>query len=89
MVDELEGFGLEAETAELAGFYDSVRRRVEGIDNAEGKQRVVVELYERFFKVAYPKGRRVAWHRVHAGRDSGLHRPLRAGRCCAASSTLH
>ena len=55
MVDELEGFGLEAETAELAGFYDSVRRRVEGIDNAEGKQRVVVELYERFFKVAYPK----------------------------------
>ena len=51
----LEGFGLEAETAELAGFYDSVRRRVEGIDNAEGKQRVVVELYERFFKVAYPK----------------------------------
>ena len=55
MVDELEGFGLQAETAELAEFYASVRRRVEGIDNAEAKQRVVVELYERFFKVAYPK----------------------------------
>ena len=55
MVDELEGYGLEGETAELAEFYDSVRRRVEGIDNAEGKQHVVVELYERFFKVAYPK----------------------------------
>ena len=55
MVDELEGYGLAAETAELAEFYDSVRRRVEGIDNAEGKQHVVVELYERFFKVAYPK----------------------------------
>ena len=55
MVEELEGYGLEAETAELAEFYASVRRRVEGIDNAEGKQRVVVELYERFFKVAYPK----------------------------------
>ena len=55
MVDELEGYGLEAETAELAEFYASVRRRVEGIDNAEGKQRVVVELYERFFKVAYRK----------------------------------
>ena len=55
MVDELEGYGLEAETAELVEFYDSVRRRVEGIDNAEGKQHVVVELYERFFKVAYPK----------------------------------
>ena len=55
MVDELEGYGLAAETAELAEFYDSVRRRVEGIDNAEGKQHVVVELYERFLKVAYPK----------------------------------
>ena len=55
MVGELVGYGLEAETAELAEFYASVRRRVEGIDNAEGKQRVVVDLYERFFKVAYPK----------------------------------
>ena len=55
MVGKLEGYGLEAETADLAEFYASVRRRVEGIDNAEGKQRVVVELYERFFKVAYPK----------------------------------
>ena len=55
MVDELEDYGLEAETAELAEFYAGVRRRVEGIDNAEGKQRVVVELYERFFKFAYPQ----------------------------------
>ena len=55
MIDELQGYGLAAETTELAEFYDSVRRRVEGIDNAEGKQHVVVELYERFFKVAYPK----------------------------------
>ncbi|MCY3912875.1 MAG: DEAD/DEAH box helicase family protein [Chloroflexi bacterium] len=55
MIAELEGFGLEAETAELEEFYASVRRRVEGIDNAHGKQRVIVELYERFFKVAYPK----------------------------------
>ena len=49
MVDELAGYGLEAETAELTGFYESVRRRVEGIDNADGKQRVVVDLYDRFF----------------------------------------
>ena len=55
MVEVLEGYRLEAETAELADFYESVRRRVEGIDNAVGKQRVVNELYERFFKVAYPK----------------------------------
>ena len=38
MVDELEGYGVEAETAEL-----------KGIDSAEGKQRIVVDPYERFF----------------------------------------
>ena len=55
MAVELEGRGLEAETEELAGFYDSVRRRVEGIDNAEGRQRVAVELYDNFFRRAFPR----------------------------------
>ena len=55
MIDELQGYGLEAETTELEDFYVSVQRRVEGIDNAAGRQKVVVELYENFFKVAYPK----------------------------------
>ncbi|MGH2448250.1 MAG: hypothetical protein ACRDFS_06560 [Chloroflexota bacterium] len=36
-------------------FYASVRRRAEGIDNAEGKQRIVLELYEKFFKTALPQ----------------------------------
>ena len=55
MADELEGTGLEAETEELAGFYVSVRRRVEGIDNSEGRQRVAVELYDNFFRKAFPR----------------------------------
>ena len=55
MADELEGRGLETETEELAGFYASVRRRVEGIDNAEGRQRVAVELYDNFFRRAFPR----------------------------------
>ena len=55
MADELEGRGLEAETEALAGFYESVRRRVEGIDNAEGRQRVAVELYDNFFRRAFPR----------------------------------
>ena len=55
MADELEGRGLEAETEELAGFYASVRRRVEGIDNAEGRQRVAVDLYDNFFRRAFPR----------------------------------
>ena len=36
-------------------FYDSVRRRAKGIDNAESKQKGIVELYDKFFKAAFPK----------------------------------
>jgi predicted helicase len=45
----------EAEKQELKGFYDSVRRRAEGIDNAAGRQQVIIELYNSFFKAAFPK----------------------------------
>ena len=38
----------------LERFYKSVQQRVEGIDNAEGKQKVIVELYDSFFKNAFP-----------------------------------
>ncbi|GAA3278274.1 DEAD/DEAH box helicase [Nesterenkonia halobia] len=55
MIDALAGNNLEAETSELESFYASVARRAEGIDNAEGKQRIITELYENFFKQAFPK----------------------------------
>ena len=45
----------EKETAELKEFYDDVRVRVGNIDNSEGKQKIIVELYEKFFKTAFPK----------------------------------
>ena len=54
MADDLDDMDLEAETEELAPFYASVRRRADGIDNAEGRQRVAVELYDRFFRTAFP-----------------------------------
>lgn len=38
----------------LERFYNSVKQRAEGIDNAEAKQKVVVELYDSFFKNAFP-----------------------------------
>ena len=55
MVDALADRGLEAETEELNPFYVDVRERVEGIDNAEGRQRVAIELYDNFFRNAFPK----------------------------------
>lgn len=54
MIDTLEGNNLQAETASLEGFYKSVAERAAGIDNAEGKQRIITELYENFFKQAFP-----------------------------------
>ena len=39
----------------LERFYESVRERAKDIDNAEGKQKVIVELYDKFFKTAFPK----------------------------------
>nr|WP_310785949.1 N-6 DNA methylase [Fusobacterium nucleatum] len=46
---------IEKETEELKTFYDDVRVRVGNIDNSEGKQKIIVELYEKFFKTAFPK----------------------------------
>ena len=47
--------GLENETRDLEGFYESVRRRAQALDNAEARQKVLLELYERFFQVALKK----------------------------------
>ena len=41
--------------AVLNRFYESVKERASGIDNAAGKQKVIVELYDKFFKVAFKK----------------------------------
>ena len=52
LVELLEAEGLENETRDLEPFYESVRQRAQALDNAEARQRVLLELYERFFKVA-------------------------------------
>ena len=48
-------FGLADETRDLEKFYESVRTRARGIDNSEGRQRVLLELYEKFFATALKK----------------------------------
>lgn len=55
MLASLDEHPLGSENQTLEGFYDSVRRRVAGVDNAEGKQRILVELYDKFFAVAFKK----------------------------------
>lgn len=55
-LDAIEHKAVSEEELEIMeGFYNSVRRRAEGVDNAEGKQRIIVELYDKFFKTGFPK----------------------------------
>ena len=55
MIEQLEEIGgFQKDTAELEQFYESVRVNVGNIDNLEGKQTVIKNLYEKFFKGAFP-----------------------------------
>jgi predicted helicase len=55
VLDVLQEHQLAKEADTLQAFYDSVKLRAEGIDNAAGKQKIVVELYDKFFRNAFPK----------------------------------
>lgn len=55
MLDLLEAQSFEKDTEVLQKFYESVKSRAADIDNAEGKQRIIIELYDKFFKTAFPK----------------------------------
>ncbi|MDD1468526.1 DEAD/DEAH box helicase family protein, partial [Dolichospermum sp. ST_sed5] len=55
MLDLLESQSLQKEVKTLEKFYQSVRERASGIDNAEGKQRIIIELYDKFFRAAFPR----------------------------------
>ena len=55
MLDVLESQSLQKEVKTLEKFYQSVRERASGIDNAEGKQRIIIELYDKFFRAAFPR----------------------------------
>ncbi|MBR0684174.1 DEAD/DEAH box helicase [Roseomonas eburnea] len=55
VLDALHEHHLEKETDSLQRFYESVKRRAAGIDMAEAKQKIIVELYDKFFRNAFPK----------------------------------
>ncbi len=55
MLVSLDEHNLDSENATLETFYASVRRRVEGVNNAEGRQRILIELYDKFFASAFKK----------------------------------
>jgi predicted helicase len=53
MVKALESASMNTEETALAGFYESVRLRASGITDGAAKQKIIKELYERFFRLAF------------------------------------
>ena len=55
ILDVLKGQALEKDLDALEGFYASIRERVKGVDDPTARQKLIVELYDKFFKAAFPK----------------------------------
>ena len=55
VLEVLRPTGIDVEAESLDPFYDSVRRRVQGASSTEARQAIVVELYDKFFRKAFPK----------------------------------
>ena len=54
-LESLQERGLEKETEGLENFYRDVRVCVQGVTDAASKQRIIAELYQRFFRLALPE----------------------------------
>ena len=55
VLEVLKPSGIAVETESLDPFYASVRRRVQGAASAAARQAIVVELYDKFFRNAFPR----------------------------------
>ena len=55
VLDVLNEFNINKESKSLNKFYHRVAMRAGGINSAEGRQKLVVELYDKFFRNAFPK----------------------------------
>ncbi|MDR0550344.1 MAG: DEAD/DEAH box helicase family protein [Deltaproteobacteria bacterium] len=54
IVAVLEDQGLEQDKVTLSRFYQRVKDEVAGIDAPEARQKIIVKLYDNFFKIATP-----------------------------------
>ena len=53
VISAFKVFGFEKEQEKLKPFYDSIKLRASGIDNAAGKQKLIVTLYDKFFSTGF------------------------------------
>ena len=54
VLGQLHEHNLAKESESLAKFYASVERRAEGVKTAQGRQTLITELYDKFFRAAFP-----------------------------------
>jgi len=55
VLNALNEHNLDKEVDTLEKFYASVKMRAQGIDDLGAKQKIIVELYDKFFRNAFPK----------------------------------
>ena len=55
MLERLDQDGLTRTNDELQDFYQSVGFRMQNVTSVSDRQKVIVDLFDRFFKVAFPK----------------------------------
>ena len=55
MLNALQEKTLAEESDKLQKFYDSVKRNISDLDNAEAKQQIIIRIYDNFFKTAFPR----------------------------------
>ncbi|WP_114965592.1 DEAD/DEAH box helicase [Alkalilacustris brevis] len=55
VLDVLNEANLDKESKDLEKFYASVRMRAHGITDPHAKQKLIVELYDKFFRRAFPR----------------------------------
>lgn len=53
VISALSIFGFDKEQKQLTPFYESVKLRASGIDNAEAKQKIIISLYDKFFRTGF------------------------------------
>ena len=66
VLDVLEPKNIQKESENLEDFYASVRRRVQGASTAEARQKIVVELYDKFFPKRFSACYSETRNRLHA-----------------------
>jgi len=54
VLEQLHEHNLSKESESLEKFYDSVHRRADGIRTTNGRQQLILDLYDKFFKSAFP-----------------------------------